>query len=78
MQMKGDTIYFIGKFIGLIGAAALGLTLVSLVLSYPLMFAWNTYLVPAITVLMPITWVQAFWIIIICHILSTSNVGETK
>jgi hypothetical protein len=76
--MKVDTFNFIGKFIGLIGAAAIGLTLVSLVLCYPLMFAWNTYLVPAITVLMPITWVQAFWIIIICKILSTSNVGETK
>jgi hypothetical protein len=78
MQMKGNTIYVIGKFIGLLGAAAIGLTLVTLVLCYPLMFAWNTYLVPAITVLMPITWVQAFWIIIICKILSTSNVGQTK
>lgn len=76
--MKGNTIYVIGKFIGLLGAAAIGLTLVTLVLCYPLMFAWNTYLVPAITVLMPITWVQAFWIIIICKILSTSNVGQTK
>jgi hypothetical protein len=78
MQMKVDTFNFIGTFIGLIGATAIGLTLVSLVLCYPLMFAWNTYLVPAITVLMPITWVQAFWIIVICKILSTSNVGETK
>jgi len=76
--MKDDPIYLIGKFIGFIGAAAIGLTLVSLVLCYPLMFAWNTYLVPAITVLMPITWVQAFWIIVICKILLTSNVGKTK
>jgi hypothetical protein len=78
MQMKGDPIYFIGTFIGLIGATAIGLTLVSLVLCYPLMFAWNTYLVPAVTVLMPITWGQAFWIIIICKILSASNAGGTK
>lgn len=38
------------------------------VFSYPLMLLWNNFLLPAVTVLMPITAMQAWGIIVVSYI----------
>ena len=45
----------------------LALLSMAVVFCYPLMLLWNTFLVPAVTVLMPITAMQAWGMIVFLY-----------
>ena len=48
--------------------------LFSLLISYPLMLLWNQFLVPAVNVLEPITWIQMFGISILINVLTRDDI----
>ena len=54
---------------GLILGRWVGILLAGLVLCYPLMLIWNNCLVPAVTVLMDVTWSQMLWIYVMSKFL---------
>jgi hypothetical protein len=45
-------------------AVVLAVFLIGLVISYPFMLLWNYCLVPAVTVLTEVTWLQAYGILV--------------
>lgn len=51
--------------------------LLGLIISLPIMWLWNVALVPAVTILKPIGWLQAWGITILCGLLFNTKV-ETK
>jgi hypothetical protein len=51
----------LGYFIGIL----LAVVLVSFLLCYPLMLLWNSCLVPAVSALKPVTWLQMWGISIV-------------
>lgn len=59
-----------------------GLVIVALaigfLMSYPVMLLWNGCLVPAVTVLQPVTWLQAWGIVVVCSFLFKSNVSTSQ
>lgn len=57
------------KFFGLLLLALL----VSLMLSYPVMLLWNYCLMPAVNILEPVTWLQAWGIMILCSLFFRSG-----
>jgi hypothetical protein len=50
-------------------ALLITLILLSLLLSYPAMLLWNSCIVPAIPVLVPVSWLQMFGIQVLLSIL---------
>lgn len=51
--------------------------IIGLIISLPIMWLWNVALVPAVTILKPIGWLQAWGITILCGLLFNTKV-ETK
>lgn len=61
---------FIVKVISLVGVAFI----LSFLMSYPLMILWNECLVPAVTVIHPVEWIQMWGItFLIQSLCKTSN-----
>lgn len=52
--------------------------LVGLIVSYPFMLLWNYCLVPAITVLSEVTWLQAYGILIACAFMFKTSVSTKE
>ena len=52
--------------------------LLGLVLAYPVMLVWNSALVPALTIVKPIGWIQAWGILVLTGVLFKSNAADTK
>lgn len=68
------------KVIKIVGATIVVLAVVvilGLLLSFPVMLLWNGCLVPAVSGLSEITWLQAWGILIVCNILFKSS-SSTK
>ena len=51
---------------------------IGLILSYPIMLLWNFCLVPAVTGINTITWLQAYGITVLCSFLFKSNSTTNK
>lgn len=47
--------------------------LMGLLLAFPVMVVWNTFLVPALTIVKPIGWIQAWGIMVLCGVLFKSD-----
>lgn len=62
----------LGVVIGLIGVAIL----LSLVLSLPVMWLWNSCLVPAVTVANEIGWLQAWGLSLLTSLLFKTSVSS--
>lgn len=43
--------------------------LMGLLLAFPVMVVWNSFLVPALTIVKPIGWIQAWGIMVLCGVL---------
>lgn len=60
-------------------SAILVMVLISFLLSYPVMLLWNGCLVPAVSTLSQVTWLQALGIMIVCGFLfKSTTVTVTK
>ncbi len=55
-----------------------GTVLLSFILSYPIMFLWNACLVDAITIAKPITWLQAWGLVLLLKMFSGVSVEFNK
>jgi hypothetical protein len=69
------------KIFNILTAAAgliLAVFLIGLLISYPFMMLWNYCLVPAVTVLTEVTWLQAFGILVACGFMFKENAAGTK
>ena len=52
--------------------------LFGLVLAYPIMLVWSSALVPALTIVKPIGWLQAWGIMVLCGVLFKSGSFNTN
>ena len=68
----------LAEFIGVLLTTVMGIIVVALIYCFPIMLMWNAWIVPAITVLMPITWMQAFGIIVVSKMLFGVSRVKTK
>lgn len=59
-------------------AVILAIFVIGLLISYPFMLLWNYCLVPAVTVLAEVTWLQAYGILIACGFMFKSSIASTK
>ena len=50
----------------------------AMLFSWPVMFLWNWALVPAVTIVKPIGWLQAWGIMFLCGCLFKSRVKPAK
>ncbi len=64
----------IGQVVGIIAAAIF----LSFLFSYPVMLLWNGCLVPAVTVLNEVGWLQMWGIMFLLGILFKSNISSSK
>jgi hypothetical protein len=62
----------------LFGVAIVIIVVVGLLLSLPVMLLWNACLVPAVTGLSEIGWLQAWGIMILCGLLFKSSFSTNK
>jgi hypothetical protein len=62
----------------LFGVAIVIIVVVGLLLSLPVMLLWNACLVPAVTGLSEIGWLQAWGIMILCGLLFKSSFPTNK
>lgn len=67
------------EMIGTVVLAMLIVALIGLIISYPVMLLWNYCLVPAITGVNQITWLQSWGLLILANLLiKTSNSEKSK
>ncbi len=67
------------KFMQLVTMVSLMIAIViavGLIMSYPLMILWNGCLVPAVSILHEVTWIQMWGIVILLSILFKSNINN--
>lgn len=67
----------IEKFAVVFGSILAALGIVFL-FSYPLMLLWNGCMVPAITNLVEVTWLQMWGIAIVCSVLFKTSINTKK
>jgi hypothetical protein len=65
---EGST-YFIGALI----ANVIANVILGLLVSYPIMLLWNECLVPAVSVIKPISWIQAWGIMLLVNLFRPSD-----
>lgn len=54
-----------------------GAVLFGALMSFPMMLLWNGCLVPAVTVLQPVTWLQMWGITVVCSMLFKASITTT-
>ena len=67
------------KVVGAIGVmifAVAAFVILGLILSLPVMWLWNDCLVPAVTILKPVGWLQAWGISILCSFLFKPSISK--
>ena len=52
--------------------------LMGLLLAFPVMLVWNASLVPALTIVKPISWIQCWGIMVLCGVLFKSDTFSLK
>lgn len=62
---------FVAKLVG----GLVAVLLIGLLVSFPVMLLWNACLVPAVTVLQPVGWLQMWGIMIVCAGLFQTSVS---
>lgn len=63
----------IATFLGLL----VGIALISFLISYPLMLLWNLCLVPAVSILREVGWLQMWGISILIGLLFKATINKT-
>lgn len=63
------------KTVSVIVSALVIVFALGLLLSYPAMLLWNYCLVPAVTVLTEVTWLQMWGIVVLCNLLFKTAVN---